>query len=363
MTKAINITPMTTEKIKYYLLVTANPLSDKEAAITLFKIINRLDILAREVKIFLPGFHVSDKQEKDTSKEINAHIEELKSRNIQKDNEDYHGKDPIYHTYVESHGDIYFNDVDFSKFMRDFEDRYPNFEYLGRTLLVVLPSANGKILNDNIVSLNLDNLSQSKSKNDIEEFLLSVINLIRRDEEKETLDLISKIQEAYLKLSKNNNKEDEETAKVIIHLDRRLLDFMRWEEHDEIFFISYSKKDEFNAYTFKKLLEKNGKNVWMAPDGIPPGFDYVSVIQAALRITTRFVALLSHNSALSDWVRKEIGKAVTNRKRVDGIFLDNFTYEDVKSYDHLDFLFENIQLRYNIQDLLDNPESLKSFLE
>lgn len=354
---------MTTEKIKYYLLVTANPLSDKEAAITLFKIINRLDILSREVKIFLPGFHVSDKQEKDTAKEINAHIEELTRRNSQKDNEDYHGKDPIYHTYVESHGDIYFNDVDFSKFMCDFEDKCPNFEYLGRTLLVVLPTENGKLLNDNIVSFNLDNLSQSNTKNGIEEFLLSVINLIRRDEEKETLALIPKIQEAYLKLSKNNNKEDEETAKVIIRLDKRLLDFMRWKERDEIFFISYSTNDDFNAYAFKTLLEKNGKNVWMAPEGIPTGFDYAAVIPAALRITTRFVVLLSHSSAQSDWVRKEIGTAVTNKKRVDGVFLDDFTYENVRSYDHLGFLFENVQLRYSIQELFDNPELLKSFLE
>jgi len=352
---------MLSSKIKYYLLVTANPLSDSEAAITLFKIINRLDILSREIKIFLPGFHVTGNKEKDSEAEVNARINEITSYNTQENNADYHGVNPIYHTYIESHGDIYFNDVDFSKFMLDFEDSCSKFEYCGRTELVVLPTANGKIMNDAIVSFNLDDFNSTKRRNDIEEFILSVIKLIRKDEDRNTLDLISKIQETYVKLLKD--KEDEDSATVVLRLDKRLLEYMKWREHDEIFFVSYSTKDEFNAYAFKALLEKHGKKVWMAPDGIPAGFDYASVIPAALRITTRFVVLLSHNSALSDWVRKEIGKAITNKKRLDGVFLDDFTFDDVRNYDHLDFLFESIQLRYTIHELFNNVSVLINFLK
>lgn len=352
---------MLSSKIKYYLLVTANPLSDSQAAIALFKIINRLDILSREIKIFLPGFHVTCNKEKESEAEVNVRINEIARYNCQLENSDYHGVNPVYHTYIESHGDIYFNDVDFSKFMLDFEDSCPKFEYCGRTELVVLPAANGKILNDEVVSFNLDNFDSTQKKSDIEEFILSVIRLIRKNEDRNTLGLIPKIQETYMKRFKD--KEDEDSATVVLRLDKRLLEYMKWREHDEIFFVSYSTKDEFNAYAFKALLEKHGKNVWMAPDGIPAGFDYASVIPAALRITTRFVVLLSHNSALSEWVRKEIGKAITNKKRLDGVFLDDFTYEDIKNYDHLDFLFENIQLSHNIQDLFNNPKLLRRFLE
>lgn len=347
--------------IKYYLLVTANPLSDSYDSITLFKIIKRLDILSRDTKIFLPGFHAAKSKEKETDDEVNANIKKIKSYNTQDNNRDYHGTNPIYHTYIESHGDIYFNDVDFSKFMLDFEDECPKFEYNGCTQLVVLPTESGKLLSDEIASYNLNVFNSSQHQNEIEQFLLSVIKLIRKDVDKNSLKLLPKINDTYRKL--NHVLGDKETASVIIHLDKSLLNYMKWKEQDEIFFISYSTKDEFDAYAFKALLEKQGKNVWMAPEGIPAGLDYACVIPAALRITTRFVVLLSHNSAKSEWVRKEIGKAITYNKRIDGIFLDDFNFENVKQYDHLDFMLENVQLKYNIRDLFNNKDLFKDFLE
>lgn len=351
-------------KIKYYLLVTANPLSNRVAAISLFKIINRLDILSREIKIFLPGFHVSDDNERDTEAEVNNRINEIEKYNKAIENEDYHGKDPIFHTYIDSHGDIYFNDVDFTRFMSDMEEACPTFEYCGETQLVVLPTQKGEIIYEQVKSYTLDSLSndEAKNKDEVEKFILSVIKLIRKDEDKDSLDLLPKIDNLYSNSFSNNSIEDNST-KVIIRLDNRLLEFMKWKEHDEIFFVSYSTKDEFDAYAFKALLEKHNKNVWMAPDGIPAGLDYACVIPAALRITTRFVVLLSHNSANSEWVRKEIGKAVTNKKRLDGIFLDGFSYKDVKQYDHLDFLLENVQLKYNLKDMFGNNSILRHFFE
>lgn len=149
---------------------------------------------------------------------------------------------------------------------------------------------------------------------------------------------------------------------VIIKLDNEILKYMKWKESDNIFFISYSTKDEFQAYALKGLLEKYRKKVWMAPEGIPNGFDYAQIIPAALRITSRFVVLLSHNSAQSTWVRREIGKAISNNTKIDGVFLDTFTFEDMQRYDHLDFMFENVQLRYSISSLFDNENLLQTFL-
>lgn len=47
---------MTTDSIKYYLLVTANPLLDSVGAISIFKLIKRLDVFSREIKIFFARF-------------------------------------------------------------------------------------------------------------------------------------------------------------------------------------------------------------------------------------------------------------------------------------------------------------------
>ena len=53
---------MTADNIKYYLLVTANPLLDSVGAISIFKLIKRLDRFSREIKIFLLGFRDTEKK-------------------------------------------------------------------------------------------------------------------------------------------------------------------------------------------------------------------------------------------------------------------------------------------------------------
>ena len=90
---------MTTDNIKYYLLVTANPLLDSVGAISIFKLIKRLDRFSREIEIFLPGFHVSEKTEPDSKEEIiqkmaadlglsvNAFINQAIDEKIQKQSE------------------------------------------------------------------------------------------------------------------------------------------------------------------------------------------------------------------------------------------------------------------------------------
>ena len=185
---------------------------------------------------------------------------------------------------------------------------------------------------------------------------MAVFKLIRKDEEKNSLALISKIRDLYFDFAPSCIFDD--TSNVLIRLDNRLLEFMKWKAHDEIYFISYSSIDSPQAEELRNLLEERGKNVWMAPEGIPSGLDYACVIPAALRISSHCLALLSHNSARSKWVRREIAKAISNDKKLDGILLDGFTKDDLKKYDHLDFLFENIQVRYCLADILKNLDFL-----
>jgi hypothetical protein len=319
-------------------------------------------VFSREIKIFLPGFHVTEKRTPDSADEVKKNMDKYTMYNHSEENMDYHGQDPVFHTYIESHGDIYYNDVDFSNFMLDLEDNCPNFEYCARIDLVVLPTQQGEILYDKIISFNLDMLGDHEKSNEsqIEKFFLEIFKLIRKDVDKHSLSLLSKMRDLYFDLAPRSFFDD--SSNVLIRLDNRLLEYMKWKEHDEIYFISYSSIDSLHAIKLKNLLEDHGKNVWMAPEGIPSGLDYACVIPAALRITSRCLVLLSHHSAKSKWVRREIAKAISNDKKLDGVLLDGFTMDDIRKYDHLDFLFENVQIKYGINDLLENKIALMEFL-
>ena len=347
-------------KVKYSLLFTANPFSDSKAAESVFKILRRLDILSRDILIYLPGFHTNEKTEADSPEETKSNIAKLHADNQEK-YADFHGKDPIFHAYCDSAGDMYFNDADFTCFMKDFEDQCPKFEYYGRTDLIIIPSSNGDILNDKVDCYNLEPFFDiNNTRCSLEEFLMSVFKLLQKDIHKDSLDLLDDIRRLYDSMFRI--KPNAKDTDMVIRMDNLILQHMNWKEADEIFFISYSTKDEFNAFALKQLLENHGKHVWIAPDGIPSGLSYACAIPAALRLTSRFVVLLSHSSANSTWVPKEIGKALSNKTRVDGIFLEGFTFDDLKKYDDLDYMFENVQLKYNIVELFEDKKSLNQFL-
>ena len=85
-------------------------------------------------------------------------------------------------------------------------------------------------------------------------------------------------------------------------------------------------------------------------------------IPAALRITSRFLVLLSDNSANSKWVRKEIDRAINENLKIDGIFLDNFDQNKLNLYDHLAFLFADNQLRCTLDVLFEQGEEFQKLL-
>lgn len=348
--------------IKYYLVMIANPVSNSEVAISIYKMFRRLDILSRDITIFFPGFHqvqnrMSDNEE-DTKKVVSDILDYNKTHF-----QDYHGHSPIYHTYCDSLGDIYFNEADYAQFINDFEDHSSRFVYDGKTQLVLLPSQSGNIIYDNIKSYDLETLykQNSNSCQIVEEFLVSILRALQKDNKKNSLELIDLLDNIY-------NCKLESTAKqysqnqITIHLDDMIINHMKWANSGEIFFISYSTKDVYHAFALKALLEKNNKLVWIAPDGIPDGSDYACAIPAAIRISSRVVVLLSHNSVNSPFVRREVGKAISTNKRIDCITLDNFTIDDIKNYADFDYLLEGIQIKYSINDLFDNKVSLNKWL-
>ena len=338
------------ERIKFYLVLIANPLTNSISSKIVFNAITRLDILSRDVTIFMPGFY----SEKDLQKCEN-------NKNITDSLADYHGKTPAFVIYCDSMGSMYFSDALFARFMNDLSDEFPNFDYYGRTELLVMPTSKGKIMSKYVQAYNLELLIKSTIENHIEEFLLKVLRTIQRDKvgELECLEKINYIYKDFLP----TEQEAKAHNRVVVRLDNEIMQYMQWSENDEIWFISYSTKDEFDAFALKGLLENKGKHVWIAPDGIPSDRDYALAIPAALRITSRFLVLLSKHSAESDWVRREIDRAINEKKKIDGVLLTDFSMNDVKQYDHLSFLLANIQIKYNISDLFKpNSEPLERLL-
>lgn len=338
---------------KYYLFLAVNPLSDSAAATTIYRIIRQLDVLSGEdVKIYLPGF-------REVSKEHSTAISQFEESNKQIEY-DYHGKNPIYHTSIPSHGELVFNDVDFAKFMLDLEEYCPQFEYLGMSQLLLIPASKGKILYEDVISFNLEYFFTKQGDITIESFLLNVLKLMKRYNKTTNVSLLSEIDNLYNSCFKINESTPEEVKKQV---DNDIISHMHWQNTDKIFFISYSTKDELDAETLKELLVKKGQNVWMAPDGIPVGYDYACVIPAAVRISSRFLVLLSKNSAQSDWVRREITQAISKKKRMDGIFLNDFNADIIKTYDHLSLLLDPIQMKYHLDDFMSEESILTEFIK
>jgi hypothetical protein len=248
------------QMIKYYLILIANPLSDSDAAMAVFQTINRLDKFSRNLKVYLPGFHVADTEKADSESQIIQRIARLKSYNREYF-ADYHGKSPVFHTYCDSVGDMYFNDADFSQFVFDLEEKCPGYEYCGKTELVVLPASKGVILYDKVVSFALEAFFDTGRKplSKLEDYFMNVFRLLLNSPQRNTLEMINVLAELYCqKLGHCGEISD---SSIRIGLDRLILEYMQWKQSDEIFFISYSSKDAESASALKALLESHGKCV------------------------------------------------------------------------------------------------------
>ena len=208
---------------------------------------------------------------------------------------------------------------------------------------------------------NLEIFFEPNASHSLEEFVVCVLKLINKNRGASDLSLLDAISDLYRSFEGKPEKKETYTD-VLIRMDDEIVNILNWRKEDEGFFISYSTRDEYEAFALKCLLEKHGKQVWIAPDGIPSGFDYACAIPAAMRITSRFVLLLSHNSSNSAWVRREIAKAISTEKQISVVLLKGFKVDDLRKYDHLDFLLESVQIRYDFNELFDDEEIRGRFL-
>ena len=91
---------------------------------------------------------------------------------------------------------------------------------------------------------------------------------------------------------------------------------------DKYVFISYSTKNQEKADAMRNLLHDEKVKTWMAPYDIPAGSKYAHVISDAIENCACVLLLLSEYSQSSEWVDKEVERAVTNKKTIIAMHLD-----------------------------------------
>jgi TIR domain len=117
-------------------------------------------------------------------------------------------------------------------------------------------------------------------------------------------------------------------------------------------FISYSRKDIGFVRKLAGDLEKAGYEVWWDLTDLRGGDDWLRVIPAAIESSDSFIVVLSPNSALSDWVKKEYTQALSSRKKIIPIMLVPSSVPfALNTINYIDFTSDDYAA--NFQNLLD----------
>jgi hypothetical protein len=81
-------------------------------------------------------------------------------------------------------------------------------------------------------------------------------------------------------------------------------------------FVSYATPDREAAYAVAGFLEGRGITCWIAPRNVAPGADYGSAIMEAIGEVKALVLILSEDANSSQYVRREVERAVSRTKPV-----------------------------------------------
>ena len=103
-------------------------------------------------------------------------------------------------------------------------------------------------------------------------------------------------------------------------------------------FISYKSEQYDIARKIRLFLEDNRYPCWMAPESIPAGNSYMHEIPIAIRSCDIFLLVISAESQQSQWVQKEIDRAVKFGKHIIPFHVD-----DSELIDAIDFVLSNNQ--------------------
>jgi hypothetical protein len=79
-------------------------------------------------------------------------------------------------------------------------------------------------------------------------------------------------------------------------------------------FLSHSTKDRAFTARLSKVMARHGVRVWFAPHKLVGAQLWIDAIGRALRRCDWFAVVLSPNAVKSEWVRREVGYAIMNRR-------------------------------------------------
>ncbi len=122
-------------------------------------------------------------------------------------------------------------------------------------------------------------------------------------------------------------------------------------------FISYSTKNQSEGDSVRALFNKKGIKTWMAPYDIPAGSGYASEITQAIKNCACFVLLLSKSAQSSMWVDKEVERALSHKKSVIVIQL-----EDIILNDSFEFYLGNCQIQ-SVKKIDENADGFQKILD
>lgn len=123
-----------------------------------------------------------------------------------------------------------------------------------------------------------------------------------------------------LELEPNKNRENRAKPKK---KERTAL-----KNDEKYIFISYKAEERSTADKFKTALENAGVKVWIAPDSVPLGSNYVKSIAKAIRGSAAVLVLLSEKSQNSDWVQSEVEMAKGSRIPIFPVRIENSEITD-----------------------------------
>lgn len=121
-------------------------------------------------------------------------------------------------------------------------------------------------------------------------------------------------------------------------------------------FISYSSKNQSEANAMKKLLNDEGIETWMAPGDIPAGSSYMKEINHALKNCSCLILLLSEAAQISQWVVKEVERALNYKKPIIPVQI-----ELVVLNDEFEFAISSFQV-VAIQKIDKDSEDIKKVI-
>ena len=93
-------------------------------------------------------------------------------------------------------------------------------------------------------------------------------------------------------------------------------------------FISYSSINRESADKIRHIFSRSGVDSWIAPDDIPAGSEYAGVINKAIKNCACLVLLLTKDSMRSQWVAKEVERAINYKKPVIPVQLEAVSLTD-----------------------------------